>query len=346
MPGIVDVPGVEVYGKGRGRFPLPCGFVDAQGKAHRHVTLREVSGEEEDLMDDDEIPVTERMSRVLAACTESIGTVTDKLTIEQAIHDTLTAPNALALTSSDRIAMMIYLRRVSVGDAYRFERRCPRCGFMNSKKQLDLRTIKIEQVPADRVAKRRVEVTLPRSKRKAVVAVLCANRESRLTDLDLNQKDLKSAAILARLEAIEVEEAVSQLGRLVPDDTPEIGTEGAGPQPVTPTPGAPPATVSTGSADADMEWKGEEDTPETGPVMKKLGDMVEGLEIVRKLPLKDRNFLRRVYERMEIDVDTKVEVACGGKLCGVLFSFPLDMGQAFFLNPAEELSSDEELNWL
>ena len=350
MPGIVDVAGVEVFGKGRGRYPLPCGYVDGRGNAHRYVTLRELSGEEEDLMDDDEIPVTERMSRVLAACTEKIGSIENKEEITQAISDTLTQPGALPLTSSDRIAMMIYLRRVSVGDAYRFERRCPSCGFMNTKKQLDLRTIKIDQVPEDRVNKRRVEVTLPRSRRKAIVAVLSAKREAKLTDLDLNQKDLKSAAILARLEAIEVEEAIGQLGRLVPANTPEVGadgTTGTTPTAVTPTPGAPPASETPGSADGDMTWQGEGEKPKSGPVMKRLdADMREGLEIVRALPIMDRNYLRKVYERMEIEVDTKVEVKCDGKLCGVTFSFPLDLGQAFFLNPAEVLSSDEDLNWL
>ena len=68
MPGIVDVPGIEVYGKGRGRFPLPCGFVDSRGEPHRMVTMRELSGEEEDLMDDDEIPVTERTPTSASIC--------------------------------------------------------------------------------------------------------------------------------------------------------------------------------------------------------------------------------------------------------------------------------------
>lgn len=337
MPGITDVPGVEVWGKGRGRFPLPCGYVDAAGATHRMVSLREIQGEEEDLMDDGELPVAERSSLILTACTEAIGDITDKQTIEAAIKDAVTPP-AMPLTSSDRIAMLIYLRRVSLGNVYRFERRCPRCGFMNRNKQLDLRNLKIHRVPDDRVNKRRVEVTLPRSKRRAIVAVLSAKREARLTDLNLNQKDLRSAAILARLEAIEQEEAVSQLGRLVPEGAEADETQSssdAEPQAVTPTPGTPPAGSEDVSGDDAKK-----------PAMIQLDDPTVGLEVVRSLPLMDRNFLRQVYGKLEADVDTKVEVECGGRLCGIVFSFPLDLGQSFFSSPAEELSSDEALNWL
>ena len=334
MAGIVDVPGVEVFGKGRGRFPLPCGFVDAAGGMHRMVTLRELSGTEEDLMDDDEIPVTERTSRVLTACTEQIGTVTDPKVIANAIADTLDGGGA-ALTSSDRIAMLIYLRRVSVGDNYKFERRCPRCGFVNSNKSLDLRKLEITRVRDEMVGKRRAEVTLPRSGRRAIVCVLSAKREAKLTDLSLNQKDLKTAAILARLEAIEEEETVAGGGLLVPASTPEISTEEPAPQLVTPAPGAPSAPVESVSAGVSASR-----------MMVPLDDPRVGLEVVRALPLMDRNYLRQVYKKLEADVDTKVTVSCGGKLCGVDFTFPLDLGQAFFLNPVEELSSDAELNWL
>ncbi len=326
MAGIVDVPGIEVYGKGRGRYPLPCGYVDHGGRLHRHVTLRELSGEEEDLMDDDEIPVTERISRVLTACTEAIGDITDKQTIGAAIADQVSQP-ALALTASDRIAMLIYLRRVSLGDNFKFERRCPRCGFLNKHCSLDLRKLEITVMPDDRVTKRRVQVVLPRSKRRAIVCVLSASREARLTDLNLNQKDLRTAAILARLESIEEDNAVAMLGRLVPDDTP---TEES-PTLVTPMPGPKPAPEPVSAAPN---------------MMVNLDDAQVGLDVVRALSIGDRDFLRNVYKKLEADVDTKVEVKCGGKLCGIDFSFPLDLGQAFFSNPAEELSSVEELNWL
>ena len=48
MAGITDVQGVEVFGKGRGSFRLPCGYVDPSGKAHRTIVMREVSGDDSD----------------------------------------------------------------------------------------------------------------------------------------------------------------------------------------------------------------------------------------------------------------------------------------------------------
>jgi len=295
MPGIVDVPGVEVFGKGTGEYTLPCGYVDPQGVVHKTVLLRELTGEEEDMMDDDDVGVTERMSRVLASCCEKLGTVTDKETILKAIQDDV--DSGLPITSTDRIAMMIFLRRTSVGDVYKFSRRCPVCNHMNANKALDLRTIEITSVPTERASKRRVQVTLPRSKRKAIMRVLTAKHEAKLTGLRPQQKDLKSLSILARVEAIETE-----------------------------------------VADPENEGK-------TKLVMKQLTDPRVGLGVIKALPGADRNYMRQVFNAMEADVDTVVEVACDSRSCGAEFKFPLDMGQAFFLNPAEDVSV-EALNWL
>jgi hypothetical protein len=253
------------------------------------VILRETTGVEEDMMDDDEIPANERMSAILSNCCLKLGDVTDKEEIRQAISDSL--PKGQPITSSDRIAMMIFLRRVSVGDIYKFERRCPRCGFVNKNKTLDLRTLKITEVPPERAGKRRVEVVLPTSGRKAIVRVLTAKAEAALTSLRPNQKDLRSAAILARLESIEVEAAGKR-------------------------------------------------------ELQRIKDPAAGLQIVKDLSQQDRNFLRKVYNKMEADVDTTAEVTCAGRFCNAEFSFPIDLGQSFFSNQAEEPVSDGELNWL
>lgn len=295
MPGIVDVPGVKVFGKGTGEYTLPCGYVDPQGVVHKTVLLRELTGNEEDMMDDDDVGITERMSRTLASCCIKLGTVSDKETIEKAISDDLAT--GLPITSTDRIAMMIYLRRTSLGDSYDFSRRCPVCNHMNKNKRLDLRTIEMTEVPVERASKRRVEITLPRSKRKAIMRVLTAKHEAKLTGLRPQQKDLKSLSILARVEAIEME-------------TPDPEKEG---QLVT--------------------------------SMTPLTDPKRGLEVIKALNNADRNYMRQVFNAMEADVDTIVEVSCDNRQCGAEFRFPLDMGQAFFLNPAEDVSA-EALNWL
>jgi hypothetical protein len=149
---------------------------------------------------------------------------------------------------------------------------------MNKGKHIDLRTLDVTQVPEERVAKRRVEVTLPRTGKKAVVRVLTASFETKLTELRPNQKDL-----LARLESLD--------GASL--ENPHIG-----------------------------------------------------LAAVKALPQKDRNFLRKVYNKIEADVDTSVEVTCASKVCPADFRFPIDLGQAFFSNPVEEQVTDAELAWL
>jgi hypothetical protein len=327
VPGIVDVPGIEVWGRGRGEYTLPCGAVDEGGKVHKTVVLRELTGAEEDLMDDDDLSVTERTTRILSACCERIGEISDPATISGMIGDTL--DRGYPVTSSDRIAMLIFLRRCSLGDNYKFERRCPRCGFMNKNKVLDLRKIEMVEVPEDRVGKRRVEIMLPRTKRKAILRVLTASKESAITTLRPNQKDLRSAAILARLEQIEEPSAVDQLARTLADPNAEPE-----PQPV--PVGAPVGEAVGGEAAAKP----------AATQMLTLRNPRQGLDLVKALPQQDRNFLRQVYNKMEADVDTTVEVTCDSRLCGAPFSFPLDLGQSFFLSPETEHVSDEALNWL
>ena len=58
-----DIPGVEIFGKGRMEFELPCGYVDAAGTVHNTIILKEMTGIEEDIMDDDKVSVTTRITR-------------------------------------------------------------------------------------------------------------------------------------------------------------------------------------------------------------------------------------------------------------------------------------------
>lgn len=198
-----DIPGVEFFGKGRGNYTLPCGYVDPSGVVHNEIHLREMTGTEDDILDDNDLVVNERITRVLTACTEKLGTVTDKKIIEAAISDNLLGigNTGLPLTAQDRIAALLYLRRTTLGDIYKFERRCPRCGEVSKNKELDLRTLEI--TPVKDPKKRKVQVKLPRSGKVAVLKVLAAKGEEQVSTLKPTQKDLKTCAILARLESID-----------------------------------------------------------------------------------------------------------------------------------------------
>lgn len=275
-----NIPGVEIFGKGRGNFTLPCGYVDAAGQVHNEIFLKEMTGVEDDILDDNDLVVNERISKILTACTEKLGTLTDRKLIEAAISDTLASDQGLPLTAQDRIAALLFLRRVTLGDIYKFERRCPKCGELNKNKQLDLKTVEI--TPVKDPKKRRVQVKLPRSEKVAVLKVLAASGEQKVSTLKPNQKDLKSCAILARLESLD---------------------------------------------------------------NKMLNNPDDDIETIKALPQADRAFLIQVYQLIEGNVDTDIQVTCKNALCGIEFEFPIDLGQLFFSSQVKKPST-EDLVWL
>jgi len=199
VPGIADIPGVEIHGKGVVDFTLPVGYVDVEGKVHNQITLKEMTGTEDDMMGNADLPIGERVSNVLAACTIKLGNITDKETVRKAVCDELDV--GLPLTEQDRIAAMIFLRRLSIGDLYKFERTCPRCGVKAENRATDLRSLEIKV--CEHPERRRVKVMLPKSGVAAVVNVLTAKGALEIGRLRPDQKDLKSLAIVSRLESLD-----------------------------------------------------------------------------------------------------------------------------------------------
>jgi hypothetical protein len=264
-----DIPGLEYWGRSyAGGFTLPFGYVDASGTVHRDLFLRELTGKEEELMDCDDLNIAERTSRILTACIEKIGTITDKDIISRAVTDNL--ETGLPLTYQDRIAALLYLRRVTLGDILKFERKCPACGFLNKNKQLDLRdqAIKFSKDPK----KRKAGIKLPKSGKVVTLKVLTAKGEEEISLLD-SKKEASNYAILARIDEID--------GR-------------------------------------------------------KISISKECLEEIRLLSKVDRLYIIEAYSLMEGTVDTDVQVICKKAECGVEFTFFLDIGQSFFLQPGKE----------
>lgn len=200
-----DIPDISIFGRGSGDFRLPSGYVDEDGKVFNRIYLREMTGVEDDIMDDDELNVSDRITSVLTNCTlkltsESGDVVEDRDVIKQAIDDTLDS-DGLPLTIPDRMAGLLYLRRLSLGDVYKFDRECPHCDSMNKGKQIDLRELQINF--SKDPTKRRVKLPLHKSGRTATLKVLSASGERRIAEMRPGMKDVKSAAILARLEALD-----------------------------------------------------------------------------------------------------------------------------------------------
>ena len=203
-----DIPDLDVFGKGRGDFRLPCGYVDDAGRVFNHIYLREMMGTEDDILDDDELHISERMSRVLVNCTEKLTTeatmsgapseITDRKVIQDAICDTL--ERGLPFSIPDRTAAMLFLRRISVGDIYHINRKCIACNKENKGRHINLSSLAIHYCKDP--LKRRVRVKLQRSGMEAVLRVLSASGERRVAELRPNMQNVKSIAILARLESL------------------------------------------------------------------------------------------------------------------------------------------------
>ena len=210
-----NIPDLQIFGKGRGDFRLPSGYVDKDGRVFNHIYLKEMTGVEDDIMDDDDLNVSERMSRVIASCTEKLTTATDtnkegetlptsiddQKIILSAVSDNL-GEGGLPFTISDRMACLLFIRRLSMGDQYDLDRHtCPVCGKKIKGKHIDLNTLEI--IYCKDPTKRRVRVTLPRSKRVAILRVLTASNERKISEIRPDGKDVKSSAILARLESLD-----------------------------------------------------------------------------------------------------------------------------------------------
>lgn len=290
MPIDHNIPGVEVYGKGMGEYTLPGGYiqyVDGDPEnviVHKQVIMREMTGEEEDIMDEDALTTTERISQILAMCIEKLGTITDKKLIYRAVRAELNEGEGLPLSNQDRMAAMLFLRRVSNGDRYhltKHQRICPYCKHVQIPKHMDLHTM-IKITPAKHPTKRQVRFSLE-SGAIAIIRVIDAKGEATLVKLKPTTRALRSLAILPRLVSVD--------GKELPEDP------------------------------------------------------VEGLKIVKALPVRDREKIRKVYKMIEGNVDTDLEMTCENAACAMPFVKTLDIGQVFF-SPPEDKIEEDELEWV
>lgn len=171
-----------------GIFMLPAGHIDEDGVLHREVQIREMTGEEEDLMGARSGDFAARMNQVMANCTMRIGTIEDRPRILTIIRK---------LPIADRTFLFTALRRVSLGDEYTMEVECPKCD-KTSQMILDLGTLAVKGMPDPE--KRIFDVALPSGK-KAKWKVMTGEEEEKLSTLRdaSNMRDVLSYAIMMRL---------------------------------------------------------------------------------------------------------------------------------------------------
>lgn len=246
---VPDVPKTTV-----GEFNLPCGYVNEEtGELYTKVVISELGGEDEDIFFSN-MQSASIVNNVLFNRVESIGPITNKDQIKQIVPQ---------LTIGDRVFLMIALRRVSEGDIFMWESKCPTCGD-KSMHRFDLKDLEIEKMPEPK--KRIYDYELPRMKQTARWAVMNGLMESKRDKLrKKHHKDKATLPIFLRLLSL--------------DDKP----------------------VS--------------------------------MDIVKSLPMHDRNRLRHQFDKFEGGVETDIDLECPS--CGVEFKDELNIADKNFFFPDE-----------
>lgn len=171
-------------------FELPCGHVDGEGKLHTDVVVREMTGEDEEILAARNMPTTKKINKILSRCTESVGP-----------YSGVAMPNIIQdLTQGDRIYLLMAIRRASLGNDMPFQTTCPQCKE-EARFVLDLADLETKKMPNP--ALRTYDLVLPKTKKKVRMKVLTGRGEEAISKAATKGVDIISTAILARMESMD-----------------------------------------------------------------------------------------------------------------------------------------------
>lgn len=178
----------------QGIFDLPCGFLDKEGNLHTEIKVREISGYEEDMLANAKLKSNKKINNLITSCLERLGDITDKGKLAQAVLD---------MTVGDRLFTIFSIRRVTVGDKYLYQSKCPDCKTTHTL-SADLSEVEIKHMPSPH--KRVYEFTLPRSNKVVKITPMTGRGEEKLTTLSSKQKeDSLSLSLAMRITEIDGE---------------------------------------------------------------------------------------------------------------------------------------------
>lgn len=123
---------------------LPVGYQDRSGRVHRELSLRKMTGLEEEMLYDAELNPGELVSVLIAACTVQLGELSN-------VDRNLVARMQVA----DRNYALLELRRLSLGDRLTARYRCPLCNaelaVVEDLSQIPVRRLAEGEQPEDSV---------------------------------------------------------------------------------------------------------------------------------------------------------------------------------------------------
>lgn len=173
----------------QGLFVLPCGYIDDDGALHNEVELKELTGNEEDMLASRTIPAHKKMGFLIGRCVRRLGTITDQGRLAAIAGD---------LTIGDRTFLIFALRRITLGDMYPFKVGCPVCSKISTY-QIDMADLETKFMPTPE--KRIYDDKLPSG--KTVRFRILVGRDEEQLGKAKNVDDKASLALLLRLELID-----------------------------------------------------------------------------------------------------------------------------------------------
>lgn len=170
---------------------LPCGYLDDDGKLHREFVVKEMTGEEEDLLAGVG-PVMPRLNQIITNCLVRLGDLAERKDLSRAVAE---------LTAVDRVVVLIALRRVSLGDRWSTKVICRKCEKEN-RAGVNLKDMEVIPMPKPR--ERHFETELSSGK---VIQwhVLSAEDEEWLTKKTKDKVDVLTLGLMARVDSIDGE---------------------------------------------------------------------------------------------------------------------------------------------
>lgn len=174
-------------------FELPCGYLDRDGTLHREVKVREITGHEEDMLANPKMATGAKINGLISQCIERVGTVTDRGMLAEVVK---------GMTVGDRLFAIFAIRRVTVGDLYTFEAKCPKCDAVGPY-TVDLSELELKAM--EDPYKRLYTVKLPKSGLEVSYHPMTGHDEAKLAQLDKKKTDSLSLSIAVRIDSISGE---------------------------------------------------------------------------------------------------------------------------------------------
>lgn len=169
-----------------------AGYIDNDGKIISTFIVREMSGEEEELLVA-KGPAFPRLTAIVSNCLEVVGPYSDRIKIGQI---------AASLTAVDRMIVLMSIRRVSLGDFFDLKIPCAnkkeKCANVINA-SIDLSALKINKMMDAR--KRNFESTM-KDGRVVRWHIMSAPDEEWLVTARREEEDLLTLSMMARLESI------------------------------------------------------------------------------------------------------------------------------------------------